>query len=128
MGTTPVARRSSSRVSSFFSNLASCWDSAEGVKLSRRAASAIDPACATSTSIRSRAASSHAVRCALVSDEQLIAARDRLWEEFQIAAAPAAAPLAAWLAGLVTGRLPCLVVCGANADWSAVWSAPSAPG
>ena len=58
--------------------------------------------------------SSHDVRCTLVSDEQLIAARDRLWEEFRIAAAP----LAAWLAGLVPGRLPCLVVCGANADWT----------
>jgi threonine dehydratase len=63
--------------------------------------------------------SSNGVRCTLVSDEQLLAARDRLWEEFRIAAEPAAAaPLAAWLAGLVPGRLPCLVVCGANTDWT----------
>jgi threonine dehydratase len=55
----------------------------------------------------------------LVSDEQILAARDRLWEEFRIASEPAAAaPFAAWLAGQVPGALPCLVVCGANADWA----------
>ena len=45
-------------------------------------------------------------------------ARVRLWEEFRITAEPAAAvPLAAWLAGRVPGENPCLVICGANADW-----------
>ncbi|WP_245931618.1 serine/threonine dehydratase [Actinokineospora auranticolor] len=54
----------------------------------------------------------------LVSDAELLAARDRLWEEFRIAAEPAAAvPLAAWLAGRVPGELACLVICGANSDW-----------
>ncbi|GAA3991430.1 threonine/serine dehydratase [Thermobifida alba] len=58
------------------------------------------------------------VVCALVSDAEILAARDLLWEEFRIAAEPAAAvPLAAWLAGRVPGELPCVVVCGANADW-----------
>jgi threonine dehydratase len=55
----------------------------------------------------------------LVSDEQILQARDRLWEECRIAVEPAAAiPFAAWLAGKVPGQRPCLVVCGANADWS----------
>ncbi|ASU83867.1 threonine dehydratase [Nocardiopsis gilva YIM 90087] len=40
----------------------------------------------------------------LVSDAEILAARDRLWEEFRIAAEPAAAvPFAAWLAGRVPG-------------------------
>jgi threonine dehydratase len=55
---------------------------------------------------------------ALVEDAQILAARDRLWEEFRLAVEPAgAAPFAAFLAGLVPGVHPCLVVCGANADW-----------
>jgi threonine dehydratase len=60
-----------------------------------------------------------AVRAVLVSDEEILAARDRLWEECRIAAEPAAAvPFAAWLAGQVPGALPCVVVCGANTDWT----------
>ncbi|MET0238228.1 MAG: serine/threonine dehydratase [Kibdelosporangium sp.] len=55
----------------------------------------------------------------LVDDSAIIAARDRLWDEFRLAVEPAAAaPLAAWLAGAVPGDLPCLIVCGANADWT----------
>ncbi|PSK99033.1 threonine dehydratase [Murinocardiopsis flavida] len=55
----------------------------------------------------------------LVDDAEIIAARDRLWTEFRIAAEPAAAvPFAAWLAGRVPGEHPCLVVCGANAEWT----------
>jgi threonine dehydratase len=55
----------------------------------------------------------------LVHDEEILAARDRLWEEFRLAVEPAAAaPFAAWLAGLVPGELPCLVVCGANSEWT----------
>lgn len=62
----------------------------------------------------------HAVSSVLVSDEQILRARDRLWEECRIAVEPAAAiPFAAWLAGRVPGELPCLIVCGANADWTA---------
>ncbi|RNL87033.1 serine/threonine dehydratase [Halostreptopolyspora alba] len=58
------------------------------------------------------------VATALVSDEEIIAARDRLWEEFRVAAEPAAAvPFAAWLAGRVPGTEPCLVICGANTGW-----------
>jgi threonine dehydratase len=54
----------------------------------------------------------------LVTDGEILAARDRLWEEFRLAVEPAAAaPFAAWLAGAVPGKLPCLVVCGANTDW-----------
>jgi threonine dehydratase len=65
---------------------------------------------------------------ALVSDEDLLAARDRLWEEFRLAVEPAgAAPFAAWVAGLVPGAHPCLVVCGANAPWSPADSGPARP-
>lgn len=55
----------------------------------------------------------------LVSEQQILDARERLWEECRLATEPAAAvPLAAWLAGLVPGDLPCLVICGANAEWT----------
>ncbi|HEY3752913.1 MAG TPA: serine/threonine dehydratase [Pseudonocardiaceae bacterium] len=55
----------------------------------------------------------------LVSDAELLAARDRLWEEFRLAVEPAAAaPLAALLAGQVPGDLPCVILCGANTDWT----------
>ncbi|MEV2210126.1 serine/threonine dehydratase [Streptomyces sp. NPDC050997] len=61
----------------------------------------------------------HDVSSVLVDDEQIMRARDRLWEECRIAVEPAAAvPFAAWLAGRVPGDLPCLIVCGANADWA----------
>jgi threonine dehydratase len=54
----------------------------------------------------------------LVTDQQILSARDRMWEEFRLAVEPAGAvPFAAWLAGLVPGDLPCLIVCGANTDW-----------
>ena len=60
----------------------------------------------------------HGVALALVSDAQIIAARDRLWEEFRLAVEPAAATVfAAWLSGQVPGGNPCLVLSGANADW-----------
>lgn len=55
----------------------------------------------------------------LVSDKEIVIARDRLWEEFRLAVEPAAAvPFAALLAGHVPGVLPCLIVCGANTDWT----------
>ncbi len=58
------------------------------------------------------------VTSVLVSDAELLAARDRLWEEFRLAVEPAGAvPFAAWLAGRVPGDLPCLILCGANTDW-----------
>ncbi|MEU4149010.1 pyridoxal-phosphate dependent enzyme [Streptomyces sp. NPDC026659] len=61
----------------------------------------------------------HDVASVLVGDEEILAARDLLWEQCRIAAEPAAAiPFAAWLAGRVPGERPCLVVCGANADWT----------
>lgn len=57
----------------------------------------------------------------LVTDDELLAAQRRLWEEFRLAVEPAGAvPFAAWLAGRVPGALPCLVLCGANADWAPV--------
>lgn len=55
----------------------------------------------------------------LVTDEEIIAARDRLWEEFRLAVEPAAAaPFAAFLAGRVPGDLPCIVLSGSNTDWA----------
>jgi threonine dehydratase len=58
------------------------------------------------------------VRSVLVTDGELLAARDRLWDEFRLAVEPAAAaPFAAWLAGRVPGALACVVLCGANTDW-----------
>jgi threonine dehydratase len=60
----------------------------------------------------------HGVALALVSDAQIVAARDRLWEEFRLAVEPAAATVfAAWLSGQVPGGNPCLLLSGANADW-----------
>ena len=60
----------------------------------------------------------HGVTLALVSDAQIVAARDRLWEEFRLAVEPAAATVfAAWLSGQVPGDNPCLLLSGANADW-----------
>jgi threonine dehydratase len=60
----------------------------------------------------------HPVGLALVSDQEILGARDRLWEEFRLAVEPAAATVfAAWLAGRVPGESPCLLLSGANADW-----------
>lgn len=57
---------------------------------------------------------------AMVSDEAIIAARDRLWEEFRLAVEPAAATVfAAWLSGQVPGENPCLLLSGANTEWTA---------
>jgi threonine dehydratase len=51
----------------------------------------------------------------LVTDAELLAAQDRLWEEFRLVVEPAAAvPFAAWSAGRVPGERACLVLCGAN--------------
>jgi threonine dehydratase len=59
------------------------------------------------------------VGLALVSDKEIIAARDRLWEEYRLAVEPAAATVfAAWLCGQVPGARPCLVLSGANATWT----------
>ncbi|MDT8910800.1 serine/threonine dehydratase [Amycolatopsis sp. PS_44_ISF1] len=63
-----------------------------------------------------RLLNSPAVTSVLVSDAELLAARDRLWDGFRLVVEPAAAvPLAAWLAGRIEAELPALVLCGANA-------------
>lgn len=57
-------------------------------------------------------------RCALVSEDELTAARDELWECFRLAVEPAAAvPFAAWRARKVPGELAGVVLCGANIEW-----------
>lgn len=59
------------------------------------------------------------VTSVLADDAAILAARDRLWDDFRIAVEPAAAAtLAALLAGQVPGDLPCLVLCGANTAWT----------
>jgi threonine dehydratase len=59
------------------------------------------------------------VESVLVSDKEMLTARDLLWDQLRLAVEPAAAvPFAAWLAGRVGGELPCLILCGANTDWS----------
>ena len=64
------------------------------------------------------ACQAYPVSLAMVDDGQIIAARDRLWEEFRLAVEPAAATVfAAWLSGQVPGENPCLLLSGANADW-----------
>jgi threonine dehydratase len=56
---------------------------------------------------------------AMIDDDKTIAARDRLWEEFRLAVEPSAATVfAAWLDGQVAGESPCLVLSGANAEWT----------
>ncbi|MEV7554880.1 serine/threonine dehydratase [Amycolatopsis sp. NPDC089917] len=58
------------------------------------------------------------VTSVLVGDAELLAARDRLWEEFRLAVEPAAAVgFAAWLAARAEGELPCVILCGANSEW-----------
>jgi threonine dehydratase len=65
------------------------------------------------------ACAAYGVSAVLVGDEQILAARDRLWEEFRLAVEPAAATVfAAWLSGQVPGERPCLVLSGGNADWA----------
>ncbi|HUQ60418.1 serine/threonine dehydratase [Lentzea sp.] len=60
----------------------------------------------------------HNVSSALVTDAEILSARDRLWEEFRIAVEPAAAAaFAAFLRGDVTTELPCVLLCGANSEW-----------
>ena len=57
----------------------------------------------------------------LVSDADIVAARDLLWDELRLAVEPgAAAGLAALLAGAVDADAPCIVLCGANAAWQPV--------
>lgn len=66
------------------------------------------------------ACQANAVGLAMVSDEAIRAARERLWEEFRLAVEPAAATVfAAWLSGQVPGENPCLLLSGANAEWTA---------
>jgi threonine dehydratase len=55
----------------------------------------------------------------LVSDDEILAARDRLWTDFRLAVEPAAATgFAAFLAGHIDADLPALVLCGANTTWT----------
>jgi threonine dehydratase len=59
-------------------------------------------------------------RSVLVTDAEILAAQELLWEEYRLAVEPAAAaPLAAWLADRVPAELPCIVLCGANSAWTA---------
>jgi threonine dehydratase len=60
----------------------------------------------------------HNVTSTLVSDEEILAARDRLWSDFRLAVEPAGATaFASFLRGDVPGELPCVILCGANSEW-----------
>ena len=64
-------------------------------------------------------AQEHVDDVVLVSDEDILRARDLLWESCRIAVEPAAAAgLAALLTGTVEADAPCVVLCGANSTWS----------
>jgi len=81
------------------------------------AASALGAAVAGNLALA--ACETYDVSLAMVSDQEIIAARDRLWEDFRLAVEPAAATVfAAWLSGQVPGEHPCLVLSGGNADWA----------
>jgi threonine dehydratase len=55
----------------------------------------------------------------LVDDAAILAARDLLWDRCRLAVEPAAATgLAALLAGAVDADAPCVVLCGANSEWT----------
>ncbi|HEV3379566.1 MAG TPA: serine/threonine dehydratase [Trebonia sp.] len=65
------------------------------------------------------AARAYDVGLAMVRDEEIVAARYRLWEDFRLAVEPAAATVfAAWISGQVSGEHSCLVLSGGNADWT----------
>lgn len=54
----------------------------------------------------------------LVSDRDILAARDLLWEAARIAVEPGgAAGLAGVLSGAIDAAAPCVVLCGANSTW-----------
>jgi threonine dehydratase len=60
----------------------------------------------------------HPPRMELVTDQDILAARNRLWEEHRLAVEPAAgAALAA--VTRIEAALPCVVLCGANSGWRA---------
>ncbi|MPZ72942.1 MAG: pyridoxal-phosphate dependent enzyme [Nitriliruptorales bacterium] len=55
----------------------------------------------------------------LVSDDDIVRARDLLWSSCRLAVEPgSAAGLAALLAGAVEAEAPCVVLCGANTTWT----------
>jgi len=60
----------------------------------------------------------HPPRMELVSDDEILAARNQLWEEHRIAVEPAAGAALA-VVGRVEATLPCVVLCGANSGWQA---------
>lgn len=61
----------------------------------------------------------HVQGVALVTDREIVAARDLLWDECRIAVELAgAAGLAAVLDGQVDAEAPCVVLCGANSGWT----------
>lgn len=59
------------------------------------------------------------VEVLLVSDRDILAARDLLWDQVRLAVEPAgAAGLAAILTGQLRAEAPCVVLCGANSSWT----------
>jgi threonine dehydratase len=58
---------------------------------------------------------------ALVNDDRIVDAQQRLWDECRLAVEPGAAvALAGVLDGLIDTERPCVVLCGANSNWQRV--------
>jgi threonine dehydratase len=60
----------------------------------------------------------HPPQMELVTDEEILAARSMLWEDYRIAVEPAAGAALAVVQRL-DAELPCVVLCGANSGWRA---------
>lgn len=57
----------------------------------------------------------HGAESVLVTEDEIVAAQDRLWTEFRLTVEPAAAvPFAAWQKAAIPGQLPAIILCGAN--------------
>lgn len=70
------------------------------------------------TDLNARLVADHVTAIHLLTDRDVLAARDWLWERVRLAAESGACiGLAAVLSGVVTAEHPCVLICGANEQW-----------